>query len=166
MQRHESSIAISVVVSAACIFLAVVSFCLQAEPPEPPATVGEAITVVAPSLSLTMPARVVSIHDGDTLTVEMKFQAKIRLIDCWAPEIVGEQKKAGLKAKESLAKLADGKSCVVVIPWQEDLGKMTSLGRVLGYVVVNGSDMSYEQVKAGMAGKTKEQEMELFPANN
>ena len=39
-----------------------------------------------PDLKTILPAKVVSVQDGDTITVEFSFRANIRLKDCWAPE--------------------------------------------------------------------------------
>ena len=36
---------------------------------------------------LTLPGNVLDVHDGDTVTVEVKRTLRIRLLDCWAPEL-------------------------------------------------------------------------------
>lgn len=110
-----------------------------------------------PVLGISVPGKVLSVHDGDTLKVECRVVMDIRLLDCWAPELKGESKEAGIRSREHLKRLADGKPCIVHVPWNaENIGKMTTLGRVLGKVYVNGDDLSYEQVRKKMATKTKE----------
>jgi endonuclease YncB( thermonuclease family) len=54
------------------------------------------------------PAKIISVYDGDTVTVEFKIRANIRMVDCWAPEIKtkNQQEKArGLESKEYLQKI-------------------------------------------------------------
>lgn len=103
-----------------------------------------------------LPARVVEVTDGDTLTVEFVPQtARIRLIDCWAPELRSEnaaERRKAQAAKEHLERLAKGKECTVIVPWRRDVGQMTTLGRVLGRVVLDdGTDLSRAQVEGGFA---------------
>lgn len=111
---------------------------------------------LVPSMGVTLPCRVLSVHDGDTLKVECKFVMDIRLIDCWAPEITGDEKPKGLKSLANLKKLAYDKTGVVFIPLHENIGKATSMSRVLGRVYINGDDLSYMQVSKKFATKTKE----------
>lgn len=110
-----------------------------------------------PQLGIALPCKVLSVHDGDTLKVEIKFTADIRLLDCWAPELSGAGRLAGFKSRDNLKSLAEGKSGIVSIPLTSDnIGKATSMSRVLGRVQINGDDLSYLQVKGGFATKTKD----------
>lgn len=130
---------------------------LDDKPADPPPS-------TMPQLGVCVPCKILSVHDGDTLKVEVRFTADIRLLDCWAPEISGPQKEAGIRAKVNLQKLAEGQQGTVYVPLtSENIGKATSLSRVLGEVRVNGDSLSYLQVKGGFAGKTKEDEDKLFP---
>lgn len=133
-------------------------------------------------LGISLPGKCISVHDGDTMTVEFKFRASVRLLDCWAPELkrhakdkngndlidkktgkpVLEDNPDGQAAMRSLKRLADDKPCAVFIPFNQDIGKMTSMGRVLGKVYVNGDELGYEQVRLKHASKTKKQEAEDF----
>lgn len=120
--------------------------------PEKPATEFREV----PAMGFTGGGRVLSIQDGDTLKVEFRFIADIRLLDCWAPEIHGPTKEAGIRSREHLKKLAEGQPCIVHIPLtHENIGRATTLGRILGKVYVNGDDLSYEQVRKKMATKEK-----------
>lgn len=119
-----------------------------------------------PPLAWTMPCRVVSIHDGDTVTVEVTRRFEVRLLDCWAPEVhKAAEKECGLAAKahmESLLK--DNPECVVSIPLHErrdgyyDPGDATTMGRVLGQIWRRGDPRSLAElmVEAGHATVTKE----------
>lgn len=109
-----------------------------------------------PQPAIVLPCEVLSIHDGDTLKVECRFVMDIRLLDCWSPEITGDEKPLGLKAKANLQRLAEGKEGVVTIPLTSDnIGKATTLGRILGRVSIDGKDLSEQQVKAKFATKEK-----------
>ncbi len=106
---------------------------------------------------IRIPAVINEVHDGDTLSVSFDFAARVRLIDCWAPELKsGEPGKA---SKANLIKLTSKQQrCMVEIPLHDDLGKSTSLGRILGRVTVIGhdSDLSTQQVEGGFATSKKD----------
>jgi endonuclease YncB( thermonuclease family) len=111
---------------------------------------------------LTSPARIVSIHDGDTVTVELKLQTSIRLLDCWAPEITGQEKQNGLKSKQFLETcLKSGDEVVVDIPFQENFSKSLTLSRVLARIYKDvdndgtKDDLSKVMVKNGFAKEKK-----------
>lgn len=135
---------------AAVLLYALLGIVEAVIPQLPPAT---------PEPGYTLPARITSVYDGDTLVVEFKPQtARIRLLDCWSPEITGSEKPQGLKSKANLEKLiAPSKGeCVVVIPWQTNVGNMTTMSRVLGRVITaDGIDVSKAQVEQGFATPTK-----------
>lgn len=135
----------------------------------------EAPPVPLPTMGLIVPCKVLEVHDGDTVTVEFRCTMNIRLIDCWAPELtrqavdkngevilnkktgnpVTEANPDGLRSKTSLLKMAKDRQGILTIPWNQDIGKMTTMGRILGKLEINGTDMSYEQVRLGRATKTK-----------
>lgn len=118
---------------------------------------------VAPEVAFTLPASVLSIHDGDTLKVRVQFEMDIRMIDCWAPEVTGKEKPLGIISREHLRKLAEGKDAVVHIPLTSaNIGKLTSMSRVLGRVYVDGVDLSEYQVTAGHAARTKPEELKML----
>lgn len=85
--------------------------------------------------SISLPARIVSIHDGDTVTVEFRAQANIRLLDCWAPEITGEEKPKGLESKQFLETLiAPEDNIIVEIPFDGKIANSLTLTRILGKI--------------------------------
>lgn len=111
---------------------------------------------------IVAPAKLVSVHDGDTVTVELRLKTNIRLLDCWAPEITGNEKPKGLKSKEFLQTLlSENDSITVEIPFQENFSKSLTLSRILGriYKDVDGDgsndDVSSIMVKNGFAKEKK-----------
>lgn len=114
----------------------------------------------APETATTVACRVVQVTDGDTIVVEVKQLYRVRLLDCWAPEIKGDEKEAGLQSREHLRNLIKdhGLDATLSVPWSEDAAKSWSMGRVLGNVWLSGQDKSLSeiQVAAGMATKVKQ----------
>jgi len=87
--------------------------------------------------------RVVSIQDGDTLTVLVdRKRIKVRLTEIDAPE---HNQPFGTRSRQSLAQLCANKDARVTTK-----GKDRN-GRTLGRVVCSTVDTSYEQVRRGMA---------------
>jgi endonuclease YncB( thermonuclease family) len=89
-------------------------------------------------------AHVVSIHDGDTLTVVdfTNTQHRLRLQGIDAPE---RGQPFGTRARDRLAKLTMGK----VVTVQDD-GR-DKYGRTLGRVEAEGQDVNWQMVEDGMA---------------
>lgn len=111
--------------------------------------------VATPTPQLVLPCHVVEVYDGDTLTADVTLRMRVRLIDCWAPEVRGKQKVEGFKSKAKLQAMVEGKDGMLTIPLHDMLGDSTSLSRVLGRLSVNGKDVSEEMVRIGAATKTK-----------
>lgn len=87
--------------------------------------------------------RVVSVHDGDTLTVLVsREQIEVRLIDVHAPELGRE---LGTRSRQSLAELCVGREARVA-----EKGK-DRYWRTLGQVTCASVDANAEQVRRGMA---------------
>lgn len=109
---------------------------------------------VPPSPSLTLPCVVTRVHDGDTVTVEIKVTADLRLLDCWAPELKEEM---GPKARDRMKALAEGKKGVVSIPIDNmnKLGDALTFGRVLGRLWIDNQDVGALLVKEELATKKK-----------
>lgn len=125
-----------------------------------------------PPAGWTTPARVVEVHDGDTVTVEVVTRMRVRLIDCWAPEVVKDRrvpaaeqaaaKAAGDASRQYLQQMVSRSPdrCVLFVPRAgDDIGDSTSLGRVLGHLwLADDPDHSVSErmVAAGHATKVKE----------
>lgn len=106
------------------------------------------LCIIGLCLSLSVQAeefigRVVGITDGDTLTVldTSHQQYKIRLMGIDAPE---RKQPFGERAGQNLAQLAFAKE--ITVQWRKKHRK-----RLIGKVLVNGVDVSLEQIKDGMA---------------
>ena len=102
------------------------------------------LAITSPSWATEWTGTVVSISDGDTLTVlnANKQQVKIRLVEIDAPE---SKQAFGTQSKQSLADLCFQKPVVVA-----DKG-LDKYKRTLGRIKCNGIDANAEQVKRGMA---------------
>lgn len=90
-----------------------------------------------PPLGVTSRAYVRRVIDGDTVDVELVTPMRIRLLDCWAPELHGELKHAGEASKAKLESLLQpGDMVQVHVPTQDakKLGDAFSFGRVLGSI--------------------------------
>lgn len=103
------------------------------------------------------------VTDGDTITANIVIPARIRLLNCWAPESRGAKKsKAGQASKEAMVKLVGDhptKSGLLTIPLDgiTRLDEIFTMGRVLALVHLDGApaDLSTLQVQAGHATAEK-----------
>lgn len=115
----------------------------------------------APPVGWTVPVKVVQVYDGDTVVVEITKRVRVRLLDCWAPEVRTkdvDEKKKGYASKDHLKKiLPEGSDAVLHIPGSVDVGRSITFGRFLGRIWAPGDedDVSVQQVEAGHATKTK-----------
>ena len=82
-------------------------------------------------------AKVTSVYDGDTCTVDIDLGLgtwihgeKIRLSGINAPEVRGAEREDGLKSRDFLRDLIDGKE-IVIRTFEDDKGKY---GRYLGEI--------------------------------
>lgn len=98
--------------------------------------------------------RVVSVADGDTITVldSVNTQYKIRLSGIDAPE---KKQAFGNVSKKSLSDLVYDKE--VHVEWH----KQDRYGRIVGKVMINGLDANLEQIKRGMSWFYKKYQNEL-----
>jgi endonuclease YncB( thermonuclease family) len=102
------------------------------------------LVLVCTANAETITGRVVSVADGDTITVldGDKVQHKIRLAGIDAPE---KKQAFGNRSKESLSAMAFDKTVDV------ETGKRDRYGRQIGKLLVNGQDVNLVQVERGMA---------------
>lgn len=114
----------------------------------------------APELGLSARATIDRVIDGDTIDVMvLGMPCRIRLLDCWAPEIHGEERPEGEKSKAFLEKLAPvGSEVRVYIPTghAKKLADVITMGRILGQVWREGDDESLSQLMVGAGMATKE----------
>jgi len=91
----------------------------------------------------TLTGRVVSITDGDSITVLSNgAQVKIRLVGVDAPE---RKQPFGTRAREHLASLVHEKDVTIETSGQD------RYGRTLGVVYVGGKNVNAAMVESGMA---------------
>lgn len=111
------------------------------------------ITVSVPSSADTLYGRVVSVSDGDTVTVldSAHRQYKIRLMGIDAPE---KKQAFGNRSKQSLSDMVFNRQVRV------EYDKKDKYGRTVGKITVNGVDANLEQVKTGMAWHYKQYQRE------
>jgi len=113
--------------------------------------------------ALHLPCVITQIVDGDTVTVEITLQARVRLEDCWAPETTGgteTTKAAGLASKQHLSQIAEGKrgGLLVVLDGAKRLDDVFSFGRIVGRVwCEDAGDLARKQVLSGHAFATKDE---------
>ena len=104
----------------------------------------------------TLTGRVVSLADGDTITLldAANTQHRIRLSGIDAPE---SHQAFGARSKQSLSDLVFGRDVTVFY------SKTDQYGRLVGKVIVDGQDANLAQIKAGMAWHYKEYQREQTP---
>jgi len=112
-----------------------------------------------PSPGLTLDAKCIRVIDGDTIEVEFKTTARVRLLDCWSPESRTSdvaEKQRGLRSKNRMIQLAEGKPVRVSIPLTGDLTDATTMSRVLGRAwLEDGRELSEIMVAEGLAIPSK-----------
>ena len=110
-------------------------------------------SVCTASASKILQGNVVSVADGDTITVldAEKNQHKIRLQGIDAPE---KAQAFGAKSKQALYEMVHGKTV------QVSFEKSDKYGRILGKVLLDGQDICHQQIKAGLAWHYKKYQNE------
>lgn len=110
------------------------------------------LILALPSYADTITGKVVSVADGDTITVLSGTTShKIRLMGIDAPE---KKQAYGNKSKEYLAQAIAGKQVTV------DYNKRDRYQRIIGKVIYQGQDINLRQVQLGMAWHYKQYERE------
>ena len=110
--------------------------------PRSPALLLLLLLAVSPALA-DIRGQVVSIHDGDTLTVLIdKREVRVRLTDIDAPEL---KQPFGTRARQSLSELCFGKLASLEVRGQD------RYHRSLARVTCAGKDANAEQVRRGYA---------------
>lgn len=110
-----------------------------------------ACSIASSAMADTITGKVVSIADGDTLTIldEARVQHKVRLAQIDAPETSHGKNKPGQPfgndSKQSLAQLTFGKMVTA------SCGDADRYGRSVCGISVDGIDVNREQVQRGMA---------------
>lgn len=117
-----------------------------------------------PPYGLTFRAKVVRVLDGDTIDVEVTRKVRIRLIDCWAPEVRTrdeQEKLRGYAAKTYLEDLIQNEQVRVHVPVEpgQRVGESFSFSRALGHVWLEGGGeqtIAETMISAGHATRTRD----------
>lgn len=149
-------------VSDTVLILSALLFGLQVSEPLESPQHAPSMHDVTPELRL--PCKVTEVYDGDTLTCEVTIPIKVRLLDCWAPEIRGvdgPEKAKGIAARDYLRELALDENGVLVVPIDgkaDSLGDLFSFERLLGEVWVGHprKNLSEIMVESGYATVERE----------
>ena len=111
---------------------------------------------IMPQPGLAARCVVTDVYDGDTVTVELRIPVRVRLLDCWAPEL---RDPGGAESKAALENIAKGKVGVLWVPLADvhRLDDAFTFGRLLAHLRIDGSDkpVSQLQVESGQATTTK-----------
>ena len=101
------------------------------------------LLLAAPAALADIRGRVVSVHDGDTLTVLIDHrQVRVRLTEIDAPEL---GQPFGTRSRQSLSELCFGKQATLEVRGQD------RFHRTLTQVTCAGTDANAEQVRRGYA---------------
>jgi micrococcal nuclease len=113
----------------------------------------------APPAGYTTECRIIDVYDGDTITVEITKRLKVRMLDCWAPEVRGNSREEGLISRDTLRNLALDKDAIIHIPAANkgEIWRIMTFGRVLAHVWVKGHEknLSEQMVETGHATLVK-----------
>lgn len=99
----------------------------------------------APPPQLSIPCTITEVYDGDTVTVSVTLPLRVRMLDCWAPEL---SDPGGAESRDHLKAAASGKAAILQIPLAkaDRLDDVLTFGRVLGYLWVDDINLSTLQV--------------------
>ncbi len=106
-------------------------------------------------------ARVVDVHDGDTIKVEWidrDFNFRIRMLGVSAPEL---KERNGIETRNWLADIILGEDVDILINPRERVGKW---GRLLGTIIHKGINLNEQIIDEGMAVRFGEEA--LIPSFN
>lgn len=115
--------------------------------------------MAAPPLGLTARATVHRVIDGDTVVLSHPWPMTIRLKDCWAPELTGDDSEAGDDARLALVELLDPPCDVIVHIPTGDASSLTSImsfGRPVAEIWRYGQERSVSEEMVNLGHATAE----------
>ena len=126
--------------------------------------------VKLPELGWITNGQILRVIDGDTVEVAVVRKLRVRLRNCWAPELepVEQRRKwgryppenTGAASHQYLQNLADGYQVRVFVAGSPDdeFSDVTSMGRLIGdvYLLKDNTNLAAAQVAAGHATKEKQ----------
>ena len=127
--------------------------------------------VELPELGWISNGHLIRVIDGDTVEVAITRKVRVRLRNCWAPELEPiEQRRqwarlndipegTGMASQQHLSQLAKGYQVRVFVAGSPDdeFSDVTSMGRLVGdvYLLKDNTNLAAAQVQAGHATKEK-----------
>lgn len=111
------------------------------------------ISFLQPASAEMLVGKVLSIHDGDTITVSLASQTKkekVRLLGVDTPEVDFNGKSQGAVAEMARDYLKSILPLNSTIQIELPKSGLDSNGRYLGKIIYNGVDLNLEMLKAGM----------------
>ena len=114
-----------------------------------------------PEPGWTTKAYVSRVIDGDTIEVEVTRKFRVRLKDCWAPELHGDHVTEGAPARHALAPMIPPGSRVFVhVPTDQsdvpEFAKALTFGRLVGTVYdCHGQNLGESLIASGHATRVK-----------
>jgi endonuclease YncB( thermonuclease family) len=112
-----------------------------------------------PKPGWTTNGRVERVIDGDTVDVSVPIVVRIRLKDCWSPEINTKNEPEhtrGVEAKEFLKQqLPKGQAITLHVDFNTDVKDVLSLNRILGTLWKGDDNVSSIMVRNGYATSEK-----------
>lgn len=103
----------------------------------------------------TYQAKVLSVYDGDTITIKIDLgfkitqEMKIRLENVDAPELRGDQRELGLLARDYLRNLINKKD-IIINTVKDEKGKY---GRYLGTIMLGDLNVNQHLINKGLANR-------------
>jgi len=88
-----------------------------------------------PARGISTTAVIDSWYDGDTAKATISLKARLRTIDCWAPEVKGKQRPEGIISREHVKQLVpEGSEVRIFIPTTGRLQDSLTFGRPLAHI--------------------------------
>lgn len=141
----------------------------------------KALLLIIIASTRTYPVEVVDCYDGDTCTVNIILETKsqyigmdteivtlvkvknkkLRLCDINTPEIRSENKEEAILARDMLLKwIRSARYVEIMVPQKKDCNESCDMhgkyGRILSYLIADGSNLNKKLVDAGLATPYKE----------
>ncbi len=107
----------------------------------------------SPLLDNKYKAKVLSVYDGDTITVEVSLgldvvkKESVRLWGINAPELKGKDKASGIVSRDSLRSWILGKEITI----QTTNDKREKYGRLLGVIILGSENINQKMIELGLA---------------
>lgn len=115
-----------------------------------------------PELGWVTDVKYIKNYDADSIDLEIRKKIRVRLLDCWAPEIKSKDQYKKEIAKEGRdfvnSVLSSAKEIRLFIPTEQsgDFSHLMTFDRLLGYIWVDGKNLNELIVKNEFASSKKD----------